>query len=372
MKMSYDYSTNNTQRLAQKNKNPINISNLKSTILPQKFNNNAYNFALNEDDIKNNDEELSNLLITRLIKTIKDRIYRNGTKVDVISEYFDHLLSYNICRSENIIYPDELERLFQLEKFNFSIPEIKAIFSFIDSKKDGVIDRLEFINAIRNVPHPLSNFINFIKNNGITIADIAYRIGYDIYNNSINECLNTKLNKLSFQTRMKAINDKFDNEFIYGLFNYISEGKNEITIKQFFDMINYNNDESYKHLTDIKDEIVDMCMEIIPKNASFTELKNCFIKQDNHLKGEINLENFISIMRKFLGQKISQQNLLHFLRIYKLIDNKNIINYQKFLMIIYKDCKDDLWLKSLEAFRDFLHKECSDDLFIFIVKINNL
>jgi hypothetical protein len=41
---------------------------------------------------------------------------------------------------------------------------------------------------------------------------------------------------------MKAINDKFDNEFIYGLFNYISEGKNEITIKQFFYMINYNND----------------------------------------------------------------------------------------------------------------------------------
>ena len=41
-------------------------------------------------------------------------------------------------------------------------------------------------------------------------------------------------------------------------------------------------------------------------------------------------------------------------------------------MIIYKDCKDDLWLRSLEAFRNFLHKECSDDLFIFIVKINNL
>ena len=89
----------------------------------------------------------------------------------------------------------------------------------------------------------MSNFINYIKNNGITIADIAYKIGYDIYNNSINDFLNNKLNKLSFQTRMKAINDKFDNDFIYGLFNYISEGKNEITIKQFFDTINYNNDE---------------------------------------------------------------------------------------------------------------------------------
>ena len=372
MKMSYDYSTNNTQRLAQKNKNPINISNLKSTILPQKFNNNAYNFALNEDDIKNNDEELSNLLITRLIKTIKDRIYRNGTKVDVISEYFDHLLSYNICRSENIIYPDELERLFQLEKFNFSIPEINSIFNFIDTKKDGFIDRIEFINAIRNVPHPLTTFINFMKNNKVTIADIAYKIGYDIYNNSINEYLKIKLNKLSFQTRMKAVNDSFDNEFIYGLFNYISEGKTEITVGQFFDAINYNNDESYKNLSEKKDEIINICMNIIPKNVSFSELKNNFLKHDTRLKYEISIDNFLNIMKKYLGQKINPEYYFHFLRIYNLINNKNIVNYQKFLMQIYKDCKDDLWMKSLEAFVYFLKKECDNDLFIFIVKINNL
>ena len=369
MKISYDYPNTISQKFEN---NKTSITNLRTKILQQQPNENVNNFSLNKEDSKSNNEEFSDLIITKLIKTIKDKIFKNSQSIDNISEYFDHLLSYNICRKENIIFPDELERLFQLEKFSFSIPEIKAIFSFIDSKKDGFIDRLEFISAIRNVPHPLSNFINYIKNNGITIADIAYKIGYDIYNNSINDFLNNKLNKLSFQTRMKAINDKFDNDFIYGLFNYISEGKNEITIKQFFDTINYNNDESYKNLTDIKEEIVEMCMEIIPKNASFSELKNYFIKQDTRLKSEISLENFISIMRKFLGQKISQQNLLHFLRIYKLIDNKNIINYQKFLMIIYKDCKDDLWLKSLEAFRDFLHKECSDDLFIFIVKINNL
>ena len=373
IRISYDNPyNNNSQKLEYKNKNNNNISNLKSAILPLKSNINAYNFSLNEEDIKNNNEELSNLLITKLIKTLKDRIYRNGASVDTISEYFDHLLSYNICRSENIIYPDELERLFQLEKFNFSIPEINSIFNFIDTKKDGFIDRTEFIKAIRNVPHPLTTFINFMKNNKVTIADIAYRIGYDIYNNSINEYLKNKLNNLSFQTRMKAINDKFDNEFIYGLFNYISEGKNEITVGQFFDKINYNNDESYKNLSEIKDEIINICMNIIPKNVSFSELKNNFIEQDKHLKSEICLDNFLNIMKKFLGQKISQENYLHFLRIYKLINNKNIINYQKFLMLIYKDCKDDLWMKSLEAFLHFLKKECDDDLFIFTVKINNL
>ena len=341
------------------------VTNIKGNIVSQSKMNNLENTKINN-------EELSNLLIIKLIKTIKDKIFRNSQKIDSISWYFDHLLSYNICRSENIIYPNELERLFQLEKFNFSVPEIHAIFEFIDTKKDGYIDRIEFIEAIRNVPHPLSTFINYMKNLGITIADIAYKIGYDLYNNPINECLNNKMNKLSFQTKLKAINDKFDNEFIYGLFNYISEGKTEITVRKFFDVINYNNDESYKNLSDIKEEIINMCFDIIPKNISFSELKDNFMKCDKKLNCEITSENFLSVMRKVLGQKISQQNLLHFLRIYKLIDNKNIIKYQKFLMIIYKDCKSDLWMKCLEVFRNFLDKECSNDLFLFIVKINNL
>ena len=346
--------------------NRNNITNIKSQILNQPNNNN------NLENTKINNEELSHLLIIKLIKTIKDKIFRNSQKIDNISWYFDHLLSYNICRSENIIYPDELERLLQLEKFNFSIPEIKAIFEFIDTKKDGFIDRIEFIEAIKNVPHPLSTFINYMKNLGVTIADIAYKIGYDLYNNSLNECLNNKMSKLSFQTKMKAINDKFDNEFIYGLFNYISEGKTEIKVGKFFDVINYNNDESYKNLSNIKDEIINICFDIIQNTISFSELKDNFMKHDKNLKGEINLEQFLSIMKKIFGQKIQKQNLLHFLRIYKLIDSKNIIKYQKFLMIIYKDCKDDLWMKSLEAFRHFLEKECSKDLFLFIVKINNL
>ena len=56
----------------------------------------------------------------------------------------------------------------------------------------------------------------------------------------------------------------------------------------------------------------------------------------------------------------------------KLMNNKNMINYRNFLMIIYIECRDDTWVKCLNAFRHFLKKECNDDLFIFIVKINNL
>ena len=369
MKISYDFPHNYSNRRYFDNR--THLSNLKSKFLEQS-NNNEANISSQEEKEKINNEEFSKLIIIKLIKNIKERIFKNNQSIDNISIYFDHLLSYNICRSENIIYPEELERLFKLEKYDFKTSEINAIFNFIDSKKDGVIDRMEFINAIKNVPHPLSTFINYMKNNGVSIADIAYKMGYDIYNKSINECLSNKINKLSFQTRLKAVNDKFDQDFINGLFNYLSEGTNELTIGKFFDIINYNNDESYKYLSEIKDEIINMCLDIIPKNVSFSELKNNFIKHDKQLKCEISSDNFLSIMKRFLGQKINQQNLFHFLRIYRLIDNKNIINYHKFLMIIYKDCKDDLWMKSLEAFQKFLTKECDNDLFIFIVKINNL
>ena len=317
---------------------------------------------------KNLDSKLLNI---KLIKVIKDKIFQKSSKLDNISHYFDHLLSYNICRRENIIYPDELERLLQLEQFPFSIPEINSIFNFIDTKKDGFIDRIEFINSIRNVPHPISSFINYMQNKGLNIGDIAYKMEFDLYSRALSECLNTKLDRLSFHVKMKLVNDKYDNEFLNGLFNSISNGKNEISMEKIFDIFNYNNDDSYKHLSEIKDDINNMCHSIIPKCVSYTELKNSFSVYDRYVSGKINLDKFLSVMKMFLGGKISAQNLIHFLRIEKLIDNKNMVNYREFLLIIFIECKDDTWVKCLNAFRAFLKKECNDDLFIFIVKTNN-
>ena len=365
----FNFPNNNKQLIKSNTNLKSNIIALdKKNIFENKENYNNYENEPQNNIIKNID---SNLLNIKLIKIIKDKIFHKSSKIDNISEYFDHLLSYNICRKENIIYPDELERLFQLEQYSFTIPEINSIFHFIDTKKDGFIDRIEFINSIRNVPHPISSFINYMKNNGLGISDIAYKMEFDLYSRPLSECLNTILNKLSFQVKMKLVNDKYDNVFLNGLFDSISEGKNEITVEKIFNIFNYNNDESYKHLSEIKNEIINMCHDIIPKCVSFTELKNNFSLYDRYLTGEVNLDMFLTVMKKFLGSKINSQNLLHFLRILKLINNKNIVNYRQFLMIIYIECKDDKWIKCLNAFRAFLKKECNDDLFIFIVKINN-
>ena len=339
----------------------------------QNTNTNNQNINTSIDNNNNNKTMDSKLLNIKLMKIIKDKIFQKSLKIDNISEYFDHLLSYNICRRENIIYPEELERLFQLEKFPFTLPEIESIFNFIDTKKDGFIDRIEFINSIRNIPHPISSVINYMKNKGLTIPDIAYKMDFDLYNRPLSECLNTKLDKYAFQVKMQLINENYNSEFLSGLYNSITNNKNiEITVEKVFNILNYNNDESYKHLSEIKDEIINMCIEIIPKCVSFTELKNNFLKCDYKVLGKINLDNFLSVMKKYIGTKISSENLLHFLRIYKFIDKKNFVDYHKLLMIIYIDCRDDTWIKCLNAFRDYLKKECNDDLFIFMAKANNL
>ena len=314
----------------------------------------------------------NNVIIdAKLIKIIKNKIFENSSRIDNISEYFDHLLSYNICRSENIIYPDELERLFQLEKFNFSIDEIKNIFNFIDIKKDGYIDRIEFIQSIRNVPHPLSTMINYMMNKKLSISDIAYKMDYDFYSLPVDSILNTQLDKLLFQVKIKAVNENFDNEFIKGLFDSISGGSLKVPLYKIFNILNYNNDNSYKHLSEIKNEVLENCLNVIPNCVSFTELKDAFISYDKSIKGKIPFENFMNIIKKFLSGKLSDQKIIHLLRIKKYIDNKNYVDYRSFLLFIFIDCKDDTWVKCLNAFKKFLNKECNDDLFVFIVKINN-
>ena len=127
-------------------------------------------------------ENRDNNFIINAIQIIKNRIFAKGEEIDLINKYFEHLLSYNICRKENIIYPDELQRLFQIEEYDFTPDEINLIFHYLDSKNDGYIDRLEFISAFKEIPYPVTIIKNFIKNNNLSVGDIAYKVGIDLFN----------------------------------------------------------------------------------------------------------------------------------------------------------------------------------------------
>ena len=173
---------NTTTTTTNYNTNNNNYRSKSTFDINKRYQNNTKDFNSQRN---NNTQDIINYKSNpetdiKVIKQIRDRIYTYSIELDEISRYFDHLLSYNICRKENVFFPDEFERLMQLEKYDFTMSEIYSAFNYLDTKKDGVLDRLEFIQILKNVPHPISTILNYIKNNRLAIDDIAYKMGYDI------------------------------------------------------------------------------------------------------------------------------------------------------------------------------------------------
>ena len=378
---SYDFRNDKNKPFSflKKNNSTLNVDyNNKELKGNLKLNRNFSTEDISKNqDYKSNDDYDDIELIIKSMKIIKDRIFKNSLLIDNISEYFDHLLSYNICRKENIIYPDELERLLQLEKFPFTIPEIYKIFNFIDTKRDGFIDRIEFIDSIKKIPHPISTLINYMKNNKLTIIDLAYKMDIDIYNRPIEEILETSLSRLLFQVKMKLVNNSFHRDFINGLFDalYQIEGNNnKIYVKTIFKVFNITNTDSYKELYNNKQNVCDICLKTIPKLVPYEYLKQKFVDIDKTISKKVPLNSFMAILRKELKGKINDDIIIQLLRTYKFIDMNNNVKYHAFLMLIYLngDNNNFYFGRCLYEFINFLKKECNDDLFIFVVKINNM
>ena len=363
------------------------INSIKNKVLSQSLDlKNNPNEKINDDKIQLKEEERKqnkkikedelkdNEIVVNCIKLIKDKIFEEQKSIDLISEYFDILLSYDIFRLENIIFPDEFEKVLKYEKFNFSKNEINLLFKYIDSKEDGYIDRIEFIDAIKNVPHPISTIQNYIINNNLSIFDLSYFMEIDLYKFPIKDILNMKLSILQFQGKIKLINKNFSREFSSGLFNSINRGKTYITVEQVFEVFNIKNDESYKEIYNKRDEIFNICLEEIFGCTTYFELKQKFLNIDKIMTGKIPLYQFMNIMKKILNEKLSDNNLMHLLRMHKFIDKENNVDYHGFILLIYLNGDDSLsvWYKCLETFIKFLKEECNSDLFIFIVKMNNM
>ena len=79
---------------------------------------------------------------------MKKKIFKDGKNQEKISEYFDHLLSYNLNRKENIINRIEFEKILKYEDFNLSSQDILILFNYIDISHKGYIDRLQFIISL--------------------------------------------------------------------------------------------------------------------------------------------------------------------------------------------------------------------------------
>ena len=359
---SSDFNTNNINLFQNPNKSYNNNIN-KENKQKDEQRNNMYEEKLKNDEI-----------VMSCIKKIQNKIYESQYGLDLISDYFDTLLSYDLFRLENVFSLEEFNKVLSYENFNFTEKEMNLLFSFIDSKKDGVIDRIEFIEAIKYIPYPISTLHSFILKNNLSLVELAYKMDIDLYLTPINEILETKLNFPQFQNKMKLINPDFNLEFSKTLFKTINGGENEVTIKKIFEVLNIKNDNSYKELYRDRNEISDRCIKSIFNNITYFELKDQLYKEDKSLSGRISLNIFIKTMKEILKNKINESDLFHFLRMNKLIDKENKIKYRDFILLIYtnRDNSEEIWYKCIETLMKFLKDECGRDVYIFIVKLNNV
>ena len=355
-----------------KRNNKQNIRNKRK----KRNRNTMSNGYIKKDNI--NYEDKDNNFVINAIQIIKNRIFEKNGEVDNINKYFEHLLSYNICRKENIIFPQEFERLLQLEEYDFTSEEIYILFNYIDTKKDGYIDRLEFINAFKEIPYPLTVLKDFIIKNNLSVGDIAYKVGIDLYNiNSYDEISKNLIDRLDFRAKLKSLNEEFEPGFIDTLFNMIGpKGLTKvITVDEFlnfFNILPQKEQQEYKYLHKIKDKSIELCQKIIPQCVSLNEIKKECQKYDPNITGKISVFDFFDVLHYYINDKIDDKDIIYTLRAYGYIDNNDNVKYNKFLMMVFIEHIDDKFDLCLNLFKKFLNEECCDDLFIFIAKINNI
>ena len=336
-----------------------------------KFNPTFTNMSINEEKKNLNNEEI----VIKSINLLKKKIFKDSNKQEKISEYFDHMLLYVKIRNENVINLVDFQDFLKSEDFNLSKDQITILFNYIDSSHKGYIDRLDFINAIKVVPYPITNILNYFKRNKLSIFDISYKMQIDIYNIPFEVLSNINFNFITFFSRMKSIDNKFDKYYLSSVYIALCGNiNNKLSYKKMFEVFNvYNRGKyTYFNIYENKENINNNCSNLICSNISYADLKKKLFEVDPKITGILNYSEFYKTINNSIKGKLDEQNFLHYLRINKLIEITEEINYLHFLRFIDSKYPDDSFMKCINHLTEYLDQECDRDLFLFTVKINNM
>ena len=131
-------------------------------------------FRIHFHETKIND--LSEEFENQAINTINTKIFKMSVKAN---EYYDQLLLKKPYRMDNNLTRFDLHKVFSIDGYNFSAEEIDYLFKRIDSKKDEVIDREEFLKFVNKVHHSLYKIKDIIKKEKLEIEDLMYKMIID-------------------------------------------------------------------------------------------------------------------------------------------------------------------------------------------------
>ena len=318
------------------------------------FNENDYITYFENPSTKINYDEPKFLSMMKKLLSI---ISQRNLKPD---EYFDFLISYNKSTKDKVIRRLNWIHNLQNENMKFSAEELDNLFKWVDTKKDGVIDREEFLSRFEFTLNPLTTIKDIIRENKLDIEDLAHRMNIST----------TELQEYDYETfkkKMRMLDYTFPENFILKTFNELikkncgktnNNNQNLIISKKFLDEINYVKPiENYKSFT-------QHYMNVVRNKISHDDLKAQLEKFDKDFLGTLTKIEFVTAVTPILPEFTDQDHLL-FLRVTNMFDKAGNITYTELLNLIYyfnKEKLSDPFTKLCQFLSNILKKECDEDV----------
>ena len=278
------------------------------------FNKNDYikYFENPETKINNNEN-----YFLRMMEKIIDLISRKHFQAQ---EFYDYLVSNNFSTYDKVITRLNWIKYMQKENLGFSAEELDRLFTWIDTKKDNVIDNEEFINKYRHTLKPLTDLQNIVNDNKLDIEDLAHHM-----NIPISEILEYDFE--TFKQKLKTLNYTYPDVYIKSVFNDI-KNKNKVNSKKFLDEINYvKPPENYKSFT-------HNYMNLVKQRITFDKFKEIFEKLDNDGLGTLSKIDYVKAISKILPE-FNDEDHMRFLRITNMFNKQGEVKYPELLNLIF-------------------------------------
>ena len=262
-----------------------------------------------------------------------------------LEQFFDCLCKYNKNTNNKLISRNDFITIMQKEKFNFSAAELDYIFTYMDVKKDNMLDKEEFVMKVGYEQLPLSKMQYIIKQHKLDIEDLAHRMDIDVNSSSNSNNVNeTKYTYDVFAVKLRKIENTLSNEFIRSVFNSLKRNVND-TFVYAYALIDAFDVFKHEHLRNIKDGNNNSNNKYIPsfkhhyittvqQTISYYELKSLFEEVDFTCCGLLPVDDYTRVLHKTLPQ-FSDDEHIKFARITNMCDKDNNLKYLHWLNLIY-------------------------------------
>ena len=283
----------------------------------------------------------------RMMEKIIDLISRKHFQAQ---EFYDYLVLNNFSTYDKVITRLNWIKYLQKENLGFSAEELDNLFTWIDTKKDNIIDKEEFLNRYKHTLKPLTNVQNIVHDNKLDIEDLAHHMGIPI-----SELLEYDFEK--FKQKMKTLNYTYPDVFMKSIFNDI-KNKNKVNSKKFLDEINYvKPPENYK-------SFIQNYMNLVKKRITFDGFKEIFEKLDNDGLGTLSKIDYVKAVYSILPE-FNDEDHMRFLRITNMFNKQGEVKYPELLNLIFfynNDKLSDKFMKLCHILSNHLKNECKNDV----------